>query len=223
MDESRVTSFTIDCRNLYLNEEKSGTLQAKSGGGYSLNFINPVVIALEGNGARPSHQGNGYSEEGKMFTLNTIENHAVCYRIGSFESNSMKSDNPTSGIYETDKSVTLDLNCGNPACNQGGNVVVQCDYPTITGALCVNSHPGSYTGQDAFNDMFPVIKDGSHLVARRLTPVECARLQGFPDWWTDGVDGSDSNIFKMWGNGVALPCCADVIGRLAKELENQNT
>ena len=30
-------------------------------------------------------------------------------------------------------------------------------YPKITGALCANSHPGSYTGQDAFNDMLPVI------------------------------------------------------------------
>lgn len=39
------------------------------------------VIALEGNGARPSHQGGGYSEEGKMFTLNTIEHHAVCYAV----------------------------------------------------------------------------------------------------------------------------------------------
>ena len=38
-----------------------------------------VVYALEGNGARPSHQGCGYSDDGKMYTLNTIEQHAVCY------------------------------------------------------------------------------------------------------------------------------------------------
>ena len=56
-------------------------------------------------------------------------------------------------------------------------------------------------------------------VLRRLTPTECARLQGFPDWWTDGAEGSDSAIYKMWGNGIALPCAADVIGRLAKELD----
>ena len=31
-------------------------------------------------------------------------------------------------------------------------------YPKITGALCANSHPGSYTGQDAFNDMLPVYR-----------------------------------------------------------------
>lgn len=40
---------------------------------------NYVVIALEGNGARPSHMGNGYSESGTMYTLNTIEQHSVCY------------------------------------------------------------------------------------------------------------------------------------------------
>ncbi len=56
-------------------------------------------------------------------------------------------------------------------------------------------------------------------VLRRLTPMECARLQGFPDWWVDGAEGSDSAIYKMWGNGIALPCAADVIGRLAKELD----
>jgi len=34
-------------------------------------------------------------------------------------------------------------------------------YPKITGALCANSHPGSYTGQDAYNDMLPVIENSS--------------------------------------------------------------
>ena len=45
-----------------------------------------------------------------------------------------------------------------------------------------------------------------HYIVRRLTPLECCRLQGFPDWWEDGVDGSDSARYKMWGNGMALPC-----------------
>lgn len=37
-------------------------------------------------------------------------------------------------------------------------------YPTITGALCANSHPGSYSGQDAFNDMLPVIRRENDLL-----------------------------------------------------------
>lgn len=55
-------------------------------------------------------------------------------------------------------------------------------------------------------------------IVRRLTPLECCRLQGFPDWWEDSVEGSDSARYKMWGNGIALPCAVDVLGRIAKEL-----
>jgi DNA (cytosine-5)-methyltransferase 1 len=36
-------------------------------------------IALEGNGARPSHRGSGWKDSGQMFALNTIDRHAVCY------------------------------------------------------------------------------------------------------------------------------------------------
>ena len=43
-------------------------------------------------------------------------------------------------------------------------------------------------------------------ILRRLTPLECCRLQGFPDDWTAGVEGSDAAQYKMWGNGMALPC-----------------
>ena len=60
---------------------------------------------------------------------------------------------------------------------------------------------------------------GRKYVLRRLTPTECARLQGFPDWWTDGVEGSDSARYKMWGNGIALPCAVDVLGRIAEEMQ----
>jgi DNA (cytosine-5)-methyltransferase 1 len=139
-------------------------------------------------------------------------------------------------------------------------------YPAITGALCANSHPGSYTGQDAFNNMLPVIErknndrsvhgrewatgsdpaayritdaglharsengnsqkfhgggtslDGNRkYVLRRLTPTECARLQGFPDWWCDGANGSDSAQYKLWGNGVALPCVAMILQNIAED------
>lgn len=62
-----------------------------------------------------------------MFTLNTTEVHAVCYGIGSYHSNAMLSDNPHSGIYEADTARTLDLNGGNPACNQGGIMVVEME------------------------------------------------------------------------------------------------
>ena len=40
---------------------------------------------------------------------------------------------------------------------------------------------------------------------------ECFRLQGLPDWWTDGVEGSDSAKYRMAGNGMALPCMLYVL------------
>lgn len=56
--------------------DKSNTLNARMGTGG--NQV-PVIFSLEGNGARPSHKGNGYNASGKMYTLNTIEHHAVAY------------------------------------------------------------------------------------------------------------------------------------------------
>lgn len=58
-------------------------------------------------------------------------------------------------------------------------------------------------------------------IVRRLTPLECCRLQGFPDWWEDGVEGSDSARYKMWGNGIALPCAVDVLCRIARAMAEQ--
>ena len=58
-------------------------------------------------------------------------------------------------------------------------------------------------------------------IVRRLTPLECCRLQGFPDWWEDGANGRDSERYKMWGNGIALPCAVDVIGRVEKAISEE--
>ena len=52
-------------------------------------------------------------------------------------------------------------------------------------------------------------------VVRRLTPVECERLQGFPDNWTDGQ--ADSNRYKQMGNAVAVPVVEWIISRMVAE------
>lgn len=59
------------------------------------------------------------------------------------------------------------------------------------------------------NHFNAVIRTGgsmdSEYVVRRLTPTECARLQGFPSDWCADVPHSDSAEYKLWGNGMALP------------------
>lgn len=51
---------------------------------------------------------------------------------------------------------------------------------------------------------------------RRLTPLECERLQGFPDGWTDGL--SDDTRYRMLGNAVAVACAKWLGGRIVKHL-----
>jgi DNA (cytosine-5)-methyltransferase 1 len=132
----------LDCRNMRGYEEIRGTLQAKNEGGFSLNFINPVV----------------YDQQ----------------RFGQYGNSNI------------------------------GSSLKARDYKDAT-------------------DLIVERRRGFFYIVRRLTPLECCRLQGFPDWWEDGAEGSDSARYKMWGNGIALPCAADVLRRIAKEMHNETT
>lgn len=53
-------------------------------------------------------------------------------------------------------------------------------------------------------------------VVRRLTPMECERLQGFPDGWTDNQ--ADSNRYKQMGNAVAVPVVQWIINRMVEQI-----
>ena len=119
----------------------------------------------------------------------------------------------------------------------GGNQVPMT-YQDVTGTFSPGAHAGSYNGQDAYNDMlvYGATPDVAHalrakaacayredaetypvqnMVVRRLTPMECERLQGFSDHWTDIGEWrdskgklrkpSDSPRYKALGNSIALP------------------
>ena len=78
---------------------------------------------------------------------------------------------------------------------------------------------------DCMHDQKMVITEGMNMdenngrkyVLRRLTPTECARLQGFSDWWCDGANGSDSAQYKLWGNGIALPCAVMILENIVAD------
>ncbi|MBR3624294.1 MAG: DNA cytosine methyltransferase [Selenomonadaceae bacterium] len=55
-------------------------------------------------------------------------------------------------------------------------------------------------------------------VVRRLTPLECERLQGFPDNWTKTNHNLcvDSTRFRIIGNSIAIPCADYVFARMIK-------
>jgi len=99
------------------------TLQAAAG---ESGNNQPMVMTFEPGAA--SRVGGHIYENDKSGTIraNAGDNAmAVAYGISSYDSNAMKSSNPHSGIYEANTSRTLDLNGGNPGCNQGGIAVVQ--------------------------------------------------------------------------------------------------
>lgn len=60
--------------------------------------------------------------------------------------------------------------------------------------------------KDATDLVFQAGENGYPLLIRRLTPLECERLQGFPDGWTGACRASDSARYKALGNSVAIPC-----------------
>lgn len=61
---------------------------------------------------------------------------------------------------------------------------------------------------------------GDNYSVRRLTPIECLRLQGFPDDWLDGLKLSDTAKYRMAGNSVAIPCVEFVMKRIAESDTN---
>jgi len=84
-----------------------------------------------------------------------------------------------------------------------------------------NPQPGSPAPSLTNDSRNYLVIDGKpqrKYIVRRLTPVECARLQGFPDDWCEGLGGSDSSIYKAYGNGLALPCAYDVLYRIARAM-----
>jgi DNA (cytosine-5)-methyltransferase 1 len=233
-----------------------------------------------------------------MFTLTGGDRHAVAY--GTFQETGFGWWN------DDDVATTLRTPCGGDATKanlvviasgKGGMSVVQPiqTYQKVTGPLMANSHPGSYTGQDAFSDMlvagidcrnftenselYPTLQakpnGGQSLnysgairvryIVRRLTPTECARLQGFADRWGDidkkeaftdeeylfwkevrnthaEINGktvkeytkdqmlkwynglhTDSSEYKMWGNGIALPCALYVMQGIEEAIRKEST
>lgn len=54
---------------------------------------------------------------------------------------------------------------------------------------------------------------------RRLTPLECERLQGLPDKWTEG--GSDTARYRAIGNGMAQPCADYVMSKVVEDIKEE--
>jgi len=88
---------------------------------------------------------------------------------------------------------------------------LDCRNGTENGALS-GTLQSKTDGGYSLNNVHPV-RVGK--LIRRLTPLECERLQGFPDFWTDIPGASDSARYKALGNSVAIPCVEHVLRGIA--------
>lgn len=130
----------------------------------------------------------------------------------------------------------------------GGNQV-PLTYQQVTGTLSPGAHAGSYNGQDAYNDMLVAhalraranctFREDAETFAlssatvRRLTPLECTRLQGFPDGWVDigewtdekgrARKETDSPKYKALGNSIALPFWRWLLHRISEHMPKDAT
>jgi DNA (cytosine-5)-methyltransferase 1 len=202
-------------------------------------------------------QGDGVNEN-ISFTLNTVDKHAVVFAIDRESFNCGQNYARNLGI--TDDGISSTLNA------QGPSAVATPTYSSNKASFFTAAEEElantlvatDYKDPPLINDT-----DGTLYTVRRLTPTECARLQGFPDWWCSNlatenptmddlrtwyeifethrkVTGrstksktlkqiskwlknphSDSAEYKMWGNGVSLPCVYFVLSGIV--LFSQNT
>ena len=206
------------------------TLQAAAG--ESGNNKPMAAISFQERSGKPGGGKGILIQNERTGALSTLNNQSVMYDqksivygICSKDSNSMKSENPNSGIYVADKTRTLDINCGNPACNQGGMAVVS-ENKILTSSKASfflqthNDETAETLVATDYKDPQIVCKknesDFQNPIVRRLTPLECERLQGFPDNWTNIGDWkdskgkihkgeSDSPRYKALGNSIAIP------------------
>ncbi len=175
------------------------------------------------------------TENGVNPTLVAKGPSAVCYNIGADHSNAMLSDNPYSGIYETDVTRTLDGNGGNPACNQGGTVIVQelIDWIVrrLTPRECerLQGYPDDWTVLPKISDM----PEADYLFFRDVfctyraingKPVKKLPTKEQIIKWYNKLD-KDSPRYRALGNSLAIPCALRVLDGIAevwKERQNES-
>ena len=216
----------------------------------SRDYKDPQIVCLEGNGSRPSHQGDGWHEGNPMYTLNSTEHHAVCIENHPADSRVKVSED---GIVQT-LSSRMGTGGGNVPLvvepytsskasyhqhftNDGkAETLVATDYkdpPTVynPGAVCTavdcrnateNEINGSLQAR-ASNNLNSNNVCRVNSVIRRLTPLECERLQGFPDGWTDIPGASDTARYKALGNSIALPQWVFILSNISKHLPAKAT
>ena len=180
------------------------TISARCGtGGNNVPLVgeDPGVFCIMGNAIdrQPHNGGNGIGyQENIAYTVTSTDRHAIFSR------------QRTDVFLENDVVSTESARQHKDATD----LIIQ-PYQETVGTLVRSDHKGisnQYVNDDK------CIVGGINLI-RRLTPLECERLQGFPDGWTNIPSASDSARYKALGNSVAIPCVEFVMKGIATVLK----
>lgn len=191
-----VTAFHVNQRNELID------LHGKSGALMVTRSNQMQTFVLQGNmiGRKDENgpQGDGVNED-VCFTLDATDRHAVCapedvyaMTTGSFM-RIEENVSPTLMARDYKDPATI---APAPHLNEG-----------VAGTVATGAHPSGFNGQDAFNDRLVIDNPEAQpapvtYTVRRLTPTECARLQGFPDWWCRnlGTENPTEEELAFWAD-----------------------
>ena len=194
----------------------------------SMKSSNPSVFSVD--------QGGGKSacnvQEGQAPTLTCTHGGepAVCYSKGDVIAQDR-------AAYNQGKNAKFDIGVNEdgtafPCIAKGPGAVAYGINGDKTGTLDASYYKGCGMREGKERDVVAVLNNHCYIV-RRLTPLECERLQGFPDGWTDIGDwvdskgkkkqSSDAARYKALGNSIALPPWKWVLKRLCACYERDAT
>ena len=168
----------------FYEAETSRTLDA-NGGNPSCNQGGIAVVAVQGSmigrDDKNGPQGSGVNED-VSFTLNATDHHAVAYPTYCTSKNSY--------FMRAEKELANTLVATDYKDPPVINDVRTASGKDVIGTISASMGSKQWLGnQEAFSGDYHIVEPD--YIVRRLTPTECARLQGFPDWWCDGL-GTES-------------------------------
>jgi len=174
-------------------------------GGGNVPFVQTIALAENTIGRQPQNggNGNGFTEDGPMYTLNATGVHGVAY---GFEPGIAKREGEPNRFVE-EQSPTLRANMGD-------------NQTAVAHAFKIRGGGGDggkgYLGSDEKTFTISTTQDQqlfTNMAVRRLTPVECERLMGMPDNYTQipwrkksAEECPDGPRYKACGNSMAVPC-----------------
>ena len=177
-------------------------------GGNNVPLVGSAIlqetICIAGNtiDREPENGGNGLGCQPDIsYTITTSDRHAVFSRQRSDEFS--ENDVVATQSARQHKDAT-DLICQ-------PEVFGQSQYGNYAEGCTTLRAQGGDNGGGSEN----LVKENGRNLIRRLTPLECERLQGFPDGWTLIPGASDSARYKALGNSVAIPCVDFVLRGIA--------